>query len=291
MGEAKETADKLWQDCLRWAQEKDGEFRARLAAAGVGAGDVQTLDKLPLVPLQEVLPAEASPLARLTLPLSGILRLQGSTPYLREELQPWAEHGAAWLRACGLTLASVLLVADGLDGEGPAWGVLRGAEDMGATVVSLAARPWEAAWHYGASACALTAPLLERWLTEGDGPGPCRAFFCLTTGVTDAQRARWQEQLGVPVYRQWGLRGLQASAVAWECSWRQGFHLQTDCFWAEVVSPDTLQPLPWGEEGELVLTALHRRSTPAIRLRTGWQGRLLAARCRCGSALDRKSVV
>ena len=57
--------------------------------------------------------------------------------------------------------------------------------------------------------------------------------------------------------------------------------LETDCI-AEVIDPATLQPVPAGEAGELVITNLGRPGSPAIRYRTGDQVKLRSDRCACG---------
>lgn len=278
----KDSSEELWQECLRWAREKDNDFKERCHIAGVNSEKLP-LKELAALPLQPMPEPSASSFSRLTLPLSGVARLMNSTPYLTEEMDDWAQKSAFWLRSCGMTLASILLVADGLDGEGPGWGVLEGAKTMQTTVVSLSTRPWETVSECGASACALTASLLDAWLASGEGPGTCRTFFCLTEGVSEEQRQSWQKHLGYPVYRQWGLPGLQASLVAWECPRGGGFHLPIDSFWPEVIHPQTQEMIAPGELGELVLTALRRRSSPAIRMRTGWLGRFAENHCRCGS--------
>jgi phenylacetate-CoA ligase len=46
-------------------------------------------------------------------------------------------------------------------------------------------------------------------------------------------------------------------------------HLREDEFVAEIVDPETGEPVPDGATGELVMTALARTGFPAIRYRTG----------------------
>ncbi len=50
----------------------------------------------------------------------------------------------------------------------------------------------------------------------------------------------------------------------------------------EVLNPDTDEPVPPGEEGELVISALYREAFPVIRFRTGDRVRFLGASCPCG---------
>ncbi len=61
-----------------------------------------------------------------------------------------------------------------------------------------------------------------------------------------------------------------------------GMHVMENEFIAEVIDPDTTDPVPDGEVGELVLTNLGRWGSPLIRYRTGDQVRLTRDRCSCG---------
>ena len=71
--------------------------------------------------------------------------------------------------------------------------------------------------------------------------------------------------------------------VSFECEVvRGGLHVIESEFIAEVIDPQTLQPLPEGTTGELVLTNLGRWGSPLIRYRTGDRVKLVRGRCTCG---------
>jgi len=53
-------------------------------------------------------------------------------------------------------------------------------------------------------------------------------------------------------------------------------------FLLEIIDPDTLKPLPDGEEGELVLTTLMREGMPILRYRTKDLTRIIPGPCGCG---------
>ncbi len=96
-------------------------------------------------------------------------------------------------------------------------------------------------------------------------------------------RARLEQALGVKAYNCYGLSEMCGPGVAMECTAQEGLHLREDHYLAEIIDPDTLQPLPDGEEGELVLTTLTREANPLLRYRTGDISRLLPGPCPCGS--------
>jgi len=72
-----------------------------------------------------------------------------------------------------------------------------------------------------------------------------------------------------------------------ECEAREGLHVNEDHFLAEIVDPETLQPLPPGSEGELVITTLEKEALPVIRYRTGDTCAMITEPCSCGRTLAR----
>ncbi len=76
-----------------------------------------------------------------------------------------------------------------------------------------------------------------------------------------------------------------------ECLHKCGYHMRELDLYIEIIHPQTLQPLPHGHEGEIVLTTLTRKAMPLIRYRTGDVASLLAGPCPCGSPLHRLSRV
>jgi phenylacetate-CoA ligase len=71
--------------------------------------------------------------------------------------------------------------------------------------------------------------------------------------------------------------------VSFECQEAPGgVHVNEAQFIPEVINPDTGEPVPDGEQGELVLTNLGRTGSPLIRYRTNDQVRLTRNRCACG---------
>lgn len=104
---------------------------------------------------------------------------------------------------------------------------------------------------------------------------------------SEALRERIQSRWGLLAYDSYGLSEMYGPGVAFECRCRDGLHLQEDHFLAEVIDPDTGEPLPAGAEGELVLTSLTKEAMPLLRYRTGDRTALLAAPCPCGRSAVR----
>src|SRR5208337_2947091 len=80
----------------------------------------------------------------------------------------------------------------------------------------------------------------------------------------------------------YGLSEILGPGVACECPARRGLHGWEDHFLFEIVDPKTLQRLPIGEPGELVITTLTKQALPMIRYRTRDITMLIDEPCVCG---------
>jgi phenylacetate-CoA ligase len=95
-------------------------------------------------------------------------------------------------------------------------------------------------------------------------------------------RARVEAFYGVKVFNSYGLSEMNGPGVAFECRFQNGLHIWEDAYLVEIVDPDTLEPVPEGRLGELVLTTLTREGMPLIRYRTKDLTRILPGDCPCG---------
>lgn len=95
-------------------------------------------------------------------------------------------------------------------------------------------------------------------------------------------RRRVEAGLGVRVFNSYGLSEMSGPGVAFECPEQNGMHIWEDAFLVEVLNPTTLEPMPEGEEGELVLTTLDRQAMPLVRYRTRDLAAILPGDCPCG---------
>ena len=89
-------------------------------------------------------------------------------------------------------------------------------------------------------------------------------------------------RLVVKAYNSFGMTEMSGPGVAFECQEQNGMHIWEDSYLVEIVDPDTLEPVPDGEVGELVLTTLDREAMPLIRYRTRDLTRFLVDECPCG---------
>ena len=137
--------------------------------------------------------------------------------------------------------------------------------------------------------------LHEVFAEEGLDPRRDTQLHTLVIGAephTEEHRQRIQEMFGVKAYNSFGLSEMNGPGVAFECTEQNGLHIWEDAYIVEIIDPKTLQPVPDGEIGELVMTTLDRQAMPLIRYRTRDLTRILPGPCPCGRThrrLDRIS--
>ena len=99
---------------------------------------------------------------------------------------------------------------------------------------------------------------------------------------SEEQRRRIEDMLGVKAYNSFGMSEMCGPGVAFECQEQNGLHIWEDYYIVEIINPDTLEPVPEGEVGELVLTTINREAMPLLRYRTRDLTRILPGECPCG---------
>ena len=100
-------------------------------------------------------------------------------------------------------------------------------------------------------------------------------------------RRRIEAASGIKAYDIYGLSEITGPGVGSECRCQAGLHIFEDHFYPEIIDPDTEQPVPDGEEGELVVTTLSKHAMPMLRYRTRDISAFVPGACPCGRTLRR----
>lgn len=134
----------------------------------------------------------------------------------------------------------------------------------------------------------VASPLyLPRLVSEGLSREACpslRMLFVAGEGYPDEWKNKLLE-MGLTPYEWYGIT--QAGPVAIQCGTPTGprparLHIPPHLYLVEVLDADGHQ-VPCGEEGRIVITALNRHASPAVRYDTGDIGRWLGwSACACG---------
>jgi phenylacetate-CoA ligase len=108
---------------------------------------------------------------------------------------------------------------------------------------------------------------------------------------SEQMRGDIEERLGILAINIYGLTEIIGPGVSVECPHKCGMHIAEDHFLVEVINPETGEQLPYGEEGELIITTLTKEAQPVIRFRTKDIVSLNPEPCDCGRTLVRMSHV
>lgn len=99
---------------------------------------------------------------------------------------------------------------------------------------------------------------------------------------SEQMRKKIEELYNIKAFNSYGLSEISGPGVAFECECQTGLHVWEDYVYPEIIDPETLQILPDGQEGELVLTTLQRQAMPLIRYRTRDLTKIISGVCPCG---------
>ncbi len=301
-----ESLRALQLERLRWsvAQAAQSQHYARLFAdLGLGPESVRSLDDLrrfPLTTKQDL--RDNYPFGPLAVPRDKVVRMHHSSGttgmatavfHTMGDVDRWAALVARCLHMVGLRPGDVFqnMMTYGLFTGG--LGLHYGAEKLGALVIPMGAgnshrqiefmRIFETAAVHIIPSYALA--LLGTFEEMGVDPKrDLRLRFAVggAEPYTEGTRQRLQDMWGVPFYNCYGLSEMCGPGVAFECPEQQGIHIWEDSYIAEIVDPESGEPVAEGDEGELVLTSLTREAMPLIRYRTRDVTSFVTELCACG---------
>jgi phenylacetate-CoA ligase len=276
---------------LRETVERVGRvpfYREALATAGARPGTVRGLDDLRRLPFTVKDDLRRNyPLRLLAVHRSEVARIHGSSgttgkptfvAYTRRDLDTWSGLVARFLTAGGLQADHTVHVAFGYGLFTGGFGLHAGIERVGAAVVPAAGgntpRQVLLIRDLGAEVLVCTPSYAlhigEVARAEGYRPGTLPLRFGHFGGEpwTEEMRAAIERDLGILAFNNYGLSEVMGPGVAGECGARGGMHVAEDHFIVECLHPETLEPVPDGEVGELVFTSLTREAMPVLRYRT-----------------------
>ncbi len=217
--------------------------------------------------------------------------------YTRKDIEIWGEVVARALSMCGATKDDIIQNGYGYGLFTGGLGIHYGAQTIGATVVPVSAgqtkRHLDIMQDFGSTILTCT-PSYALYLTEAVvEAGINIKKLKLKAGCfgaemwTDRMRDEIEKRFHLLALNIYGLTEIIGPGVAQECDQKHGLHIFEDHFYPEVISPETLEPVPDGEKGELVLTTLTRDGMPMIRFRTRDITALHREKCKCGRTLVR----
>ena len=277
-------------------------YKKRLGELGITADSINTLDdlrKIPFTTKQDL--RDNYPYGLVGGNLKDAIRIHSTSGttgnpcvvvYSRHDIDSWANMIARNLYMVGCRDTDVFQNSSGYGMFTGGLGFQYGAEKLGAMTVPAAAgntkRQIKFIRDFGTTALhaipSYAIYMAEAFQAEGIDPSTT-SLRTLVIGAephTEEQRRRIERMLGVKAYNSFGMTEMNGPGVAFECKEQNGMHLWEDNYILEIVDPDTLEPVPDGEIGEMVLTTLDRTMMPILRYRTRDLTRIIPGQCPCG---------
>jgi phenylacetate-CoA ligase len=118
-----------------------------------------------------------------------------------------------------------------------------------------------------------------------------RMVFIGAEPHSEEMRKKIEDSYDIDAFNSYGLSEMNGPGVAFECPLKNGLHVWEDSFLLEIIDPQTMKPLPDGEEGEIVFTTLNREGMPFIRYRTRDLAYIYPGPCPCGRTHRRISRI
>ncbi|NLF18458.1 MAG: phenylacetate--CoA ligase [Lentisphaerae bacterium] len=278
-------------------------YRERLAERGLTADAITSiadLQRLPFTTKEDL--RTHYPYGLLTVPPRELVRLHCSSGttgnptvifHNAHDLASWANLVARSLFAAGVRDTDVFQNICGYGLFTGGLGFQYGAERLGALTIPAGAgntrRQIKLMQDFGTTAVhaipSYLGRLREVFTEMGLDPKRDTCLRILVIGAephSEETRRRIEAMFGVKAFNSYGLSEMNGPGVAFECEHQAGLHLWEDAFIPEIVDPDTLEPVPVGQRGELVLTTLDRQAMPILRYRTRDLTRFLPVDCPCG---------
>ncbi len=288
-------------DVVKRVYENVPFYRAKMDEAGISPDDIKStadVSKLPFLTKDDL--RDAYPYGLLAIPLSDCVRIQSTSGttgkrvvdfYTHADLDKWGNGCARAIVAAGGTKDDVVHVSYGygLFTGGP--GLNDGSHKVGCLTLPMSSgntdRQLQFMTDLGSTILCCT-PSYAAYLAESIEERGLKDQIKLKAGIFGAEawseemRNDIQNRLGIKAYDIYGLTEIEGPGVSFECAEQDGMHICEDYFLPEIVDPDTLEPVPDGQIGELVFTSFAKEAFPLIRYRTKDITYITREKCKCG---------
>ncbi len=300
---------ELLQSTLNRVYERVPFYRQLMDEKAISPEDIKELEdikKLPFTTREHL--AQNYPYGLFAVPLRDIVRLHTfpgiKTPIVKgftnRDLKVIRKLTARFLTSCGVTSEDIVQIC--LDPGMSVWieELKEGAEEVGALVIPPDPQSVENRLQIMRdfkTSVLISTPSYLQYLTQImhkhglASPKNLRLAILVGEGIEMSSRLELEQHLGIDTRLGYGITEAIAAGMGYECEYREGYHLASDYFYAEIIDPLTGKPLPSGERGELVITTLAVKANPLIRFRTGDLTRLYNEPCMCGRTTPRLSQI
>lgn len=294
---------------IRNAYENIPFYREKFQEIGLEPSDIHSIDdigKLPFTVKGDL--RDHYPFGLFAVPQSDLVRIHASSGttgkptvvgYTVHDIEVWADGAARAIVAAGGTKNDIIHVSYGYGLFTGGLGLHYGAERLGATALPVSSgntkRQIQLLQDFGSDilCCTPSYAMFIGEMVRDMGIDPktlkLRAGIFGAEPWTAPMRQEIERLLDIKAHDIYGLSEIAGPGVAYDCECQDGLHVNEDNFYPEVIDPDTLEPVPDGEYGELVFTCIGKEALPLIRYRTRDICALVRTPCACGRTTVRMS--
>lgn len=310
-GELAALQSERLQKTVRLVYDNVPVYRAKMEEKKLRPEDIRSVEDLHKLPFTTKQDLRANyPFGMFASPKENIVRIHASSGttgkltvvgYTQNDLDVWTACMARSMAMAGIDRSSTVQVSYGYGLFTGGLGAHYGAERLGAAVVPTSSgntlRQITLMKDFGVTHLCCTPSYALYIADEIRKMGLDMAEFELRGGLfgaepwSEAMRGEIEKKLNITALDIYGLSEISGPGVAMECGCKAGSHIQEDHFIPEIVDPDTLEPLPYGQTGELVFTTITKTGQPLIRYRTRDITSLNAEPCACGRTTVRMNKV
>ena len=302
----REEIEKLQLDRVKnlvhYVYERIPLYKERFDEAGVSPDDLQTLDdlrKFPFTVKQDL--RDSYPFGMFAVPIDEVARIHCSSGttgtasvvgYTEHDLDEWGDCFARFVRAADCGPGSVMQVAYGYGLFTGGLGAHEGGQHAGCAMVPTSTgntkRQVRLLRDFKVEVLACTPSYALVIADTAKAMGIDKSELHLKAAILGAEpcsegmRKEIEEKLDCQVYDIYGLSEVMGPGVSCECGEQHGLHVNEDKFIIEIVDPETFEPLPDGQWGEVVFTTLTKECSPLVRYRTRDISRIIPGTCPCG---------
>ncbi len=272
--------------------KKDGEVKVHC---------LDDLQRLPFLTKTDL--RMAYPFGLACVPQSEMMRMHMSSgttgtpiicPHSPNDVRQWGEIMARCLAAAGVGREDVLQITPSFGLFNGGFGFHYGASTLEAMIIPIGAGRSELQLQFmrdlGTTALAAIASYPLRLIEVAEQLGfEFRRETKLRVGIfgaeswSDELRSRIEETMGIETFDIIGMTESGGVGMGIDCAEHNGIHVWEDHYLIEILQPDSGQPVPDGEWGEMVVTTLTREALPLIRFRTKDITRVISREpCTCG---------
>lgn len=278
-------------------------YRESFEKAGIRPDDLQSLDdlrKFPFTVKQDM--RDSYPYGLFAAPMEEIVRIHASSGttgkptvvgYTQKDIDMWSELMARSFVAAGVHKGDIIHNSYGYGLFTGGLGAHYGAEKLGASVIPMSGgntkRQILIMKDFGSTVLTCT-PSYSLYLAESAfEEGVDFRSLKLRVGIfgaepwSEAMRGEIEDKLNLCAIDIYGLSEIMGPGVAIECREAKcGLHIWEDHFIPEIINPETGEPAPEGEKGELVISTITKEGIPLLRYRTRDITSITYEPCLCG---------